>query len=165
MVPVDTGRTETVQHHLFSALGRKMPDQSFDQFWRSCLHPLHSSALEIPAPFCTRVSVLQPGGSRDASVDTVDSESHLEALMEHVAGCLAVPGVSAAAEVNVLMDSGLGIAAMPDELVEALQRQPEMMQTALAQVLVGHEAVVTSLRLECDVVTQSCPLHLMIETP
>ena len=84
--------------------------------------------------------------------------------MEHVAGCLAVPGVSAAAEVNVLMDSGLGIAAMPDELVEALQRQPEMMQTALTQAFVGHARVVTSLGQECDIVSQSCPLHITIET-
>ena len=130
MVPVGTGRTETVQHHLFSALGRKMPDQSFDQFWRSCLHPLHSSALEIPAPFCTRVSVLQPGGSRDASVDTVDSESHLEALMEHVAGHLAVPGASTAAEVNVLTGSCSGITTISEKLVEAQRRQPGMWQTA-----------------------------------
>ena len=63
------------------------------------------------------------------------------------------------------MDYGSGITAMSEELVCTLRRQLEMMQTALAQVLVGHEAVVTSLRLECDVVTQSCPLHLMIETP
>ena len=56
-----------------------------------------------------RVSVLQPGGSGDTSVDTVDIEPHLEALTQHVAGRLAVPGASAAAEVKVLMDSGSGI--------------------------------------------------------
>ena len=56
-----------------------------------------------------RVSVLQPDGSGDTSVDTMDTEPHLEALTQHVAGCLAVPGASAAAGVKVLIDSGSGI--------------------------------------------------------
>ena len=54
---------------------------------------------------CIRDS-LKPGGSGDTSVDTVDTEPHLEALTQHVAGRLAVPGASAAAEVKILMDSG-----------------------------------------------------------
>ena len=54
---------------------------------------------------------------------------------------------------------------MSEELVEALRRQPGMMQTALTQAFVGHARVVTSLGQECDIVTQSCPLHLTIETP
>ena len=79
--------------------------------------------MEIPAPFRTRVSVLQPGGSGDTSVDAVETEPYLEALTQHVAGRLAVPGASAAAEVKVLMDSGSEISAMSEELVEALRRQ------------------------------------------
>ena len=63
------------------------------------------------------------------------------------------------------MDSGSGITAMSEELVEALRRQPGMMRTALTQAIVGHVRVVTSLDQECDIVTQSCPLHLTIETP
>ena len=47
---------------------------------------------------------------------------------------------------------------MSEELVEALRRQPGMMQTALTRV-------VTSLGQECDIVKQSCPLHLTIKTP
>ena len=62
------------------------------------------------------------------------------------------------------MDSGSGITAMSEELVEAMRRQPGMMQTALTQAFVGHARVVTSLGQECDNVTQSCPLHLTIET-
>ena len=58
------------------------------------------------------------------------------------------------------MDSGSGITAMSEELVEALLRQPGMMQTALTQAFVGHARAVT-----CDIVTQSCPLRLTIETP
>ena len=85
--------------------------------------------------------------------------------MQDVAGHLAVPGSSAAAELKVLMDSGSEITAMSEELVEALRRQPEMVQTALTQAFVGHARVVTSLGQECDIVTQSCPLHLTIETP
>ena len=112
-----------------------------------------------------RVSVLQPGGYGDTGVDTVDIEPHLEALMQHVAGRLAVPGASAAAEVKVFMGSGSGITAISEELVEDLRRQPGMMQTALTQAFVGYARVVTTLGQECDIVTQSCPLHLTIKTP
>ena len=75
----------------------------------------------------------------------METEPHLEALTQHVAGRLAVPGASAAAEVKLLMDSGSGITAMSEELVEALLRQTGMMQTALTQAFVGHARVVTSL--------------------
>ena len=74
---------------------------------------------------------MQPGGSGDTGVDTVDTEPHLEALTQDVAGRLAVPSASAAAKVKVLMDSGSEITAMSEEVVEALRRQPGMMQTAL----------------------------------
>ena len=53
-------------------------------------------------------------------MDTVDTEQHLEALTQHVAGRLVVPGASAAAEVKVVMDSRSGITAMSEELVEVL---------------------------------------------
>ena len=36
----------------------------------------------------------------------METESHLEALTQHVAGRLVTPGASAAAEVNMLMGSG-----------------------------------------------------------
>ena len=88
---------------------------------------------------------MQPGGSGDTSVDAVETEPHLEALTQHVAGRLAVFGASAAAEVKVLMDSGSGITAMSEELVEILRRQPGMMQTVLTQVFIVHARVVTSL--------------------
>ena len=68
----------------------------------------------------------------------MDTEPHLKALTQHVAGRLTVPGASAAAEVNVLMDSGSGITLMSEELEEALRQQSGMMQTALTQVFVGH---------------------------
>ena len=112
-----------------------------------------------------RVSVLQPGGSGDTSVGTVETEPHLEALTQHVAGRLAVPGASAAAEVKVLVGSCSGITAISKELVEALQGQPGMTQTALTQAFVGHARVVTLLGQECDIETQSCPLHLTVKTP
>ena len=48
--------------------------------------------------------------------------------------------------------------------MEVLRRQYGMMQTALTQAFIGHARVVTSLGYECDIVTQSCPLHLTIET-
>ena len=75
----------------------------------------------------------------------METEPHLEVLTHHVAGRLTVPGASAAAEVKVLMDSGSGITAMSEELVEALRRPTGMMQTALTQAFVGHARVVTSL--------------------
>ena len=44
-------------------------------------------------------------------MDTVDAESQLEALTRNVTGLLAVPSASAAAEVNVLVNSGSEITA------------------------------------------------------
>ena len=64
-------------------------------------------------------------------METVETEPHLEALTEHVAGRLAVSGACAAAQVKVLMDSGSSITAISEELVQALQGQPGMTQTAL----------------------------------
>ena len=166
VAPVDTGRTETVQHHVSQSAGSL-----------NAAPVLQSVPVQLPAPASqqcladsgtissARVSVLQPGGSGDTSVDAVETEPHLELLTQHVTGRLAVPGASAVAEVKVLMDSGSGITAMSDELVEALRRQPRMMQTALTQAFAGHARVVTSLGQECDIVTQSCSLHLTIETP
>ena len=97
---------------------------------------LHAVPVQLPAPASqqwlgdsstisyARVPVLQPGGSGDTSVNIVDTEPHLEALTQHVAGRLPIPGASAAAEVKILMDPGSGITAMSEELVEALRRQP-----------------------------------------
>ena len=79
-----------------------------------CIIPHQSSTVpvQMPAPASqrwlgdsstisyVRVSVLQPDGSGDTSVDTVDTEPHLEALTQRFAGRLAVPGASAAAEVK-----------------------------------------------------------------
>ena len=117
LVPVDTGLTETVQHHISQSAG-----------------PQNSVPVQAPVLYqwlgdsrtisYARVSVLQLGGSGDTSVDTVDTEPHLEALTQHVAGRLAVPVASAVAEVIVLMDSGAGITAMSEELVGVLRRQP-----------------------------------------
>ena len=141
VAPVDTECTETAQHQgSQSAVPQNaaVPVQLPAPASQQCL--ADSSTISY-----ARVSVLQPGGSGDTSVDAVDTEPHLAALTQHVAGRLAVPGASAAAEVKVLMDSGSGITAMSEEVVEALRRQPGMMQTALTQAFVGHARVVTSL--------------------
>ena len=53
---------------------------------------------------------------------------------------------------------------MSEELVEALWRQLEMMQTALTQAVVGDTRVVTSSGKEFYIVTHSCPLPLTVET-
>ena len=63
------------------------------------------------------------------------------------------------------MDSGSSITAMSEELVQALRGQSGMTQTALMQAFVWHARVVTSLGQECDIETQSCPLHITIDTP
>ena len=63
------------------------------------------------------------------------------------------------------MDSGSGITAKSEEVVEAVQRQSKIAQTALTQVFVRHARVMTSLGQECDIETQSCPIHSTIETP
>ena len=89
-------------------------------------------------------------------METVETEPHLEVLTQHIAGCLVVPGASAAADVKVIMDFGSGVTSMSEEPVEAFQGQPGVTQTALAQAFVGNERVVTLLDQECDIETQSC---------
>ena len=88
-------------------------------------------------------------------MDTVETEPHLEALTQRIAGLLAVPGASAAAKDKVLMDYGSSITVMSEELVGALRGQPGMTQAAITLALVGYERVVTSLGQECDIETQS----------
>ena len=146
MTPVDYGLTETVRPRVSESAGL-----------HNAAPVPHSVPVQLPAPASqqsrgdcssisyTRGSVLQPGGSGDTSVDTVETEPHLDALTQQVAGRLVVPGASAAAEVKVLMDPGSGITAMSEELVEALQGQPGMTLTALTQAFVGRARVVTSL--------------------
>ena len=95
-------------------------------------------------------------------MDTVDTDPHLEVLTQYVAGRPAVPDAPAGVEVRVLMDSGPGITAMFEELVEDMRRRPGMMQTALTQAFVGYARVATSFGHESNIVTQSCPLHLTI---
>ena len=53
----------------------------------------------------------------------MDTETHLEATSRGVGGRLALPGASAAAEVNVLMGSGSRVTAMSEELAEALKAE------------------------------------------
>ena len=165
VVLVDTGRTEAVQHHVSQSAGPQNTAPVLQlvpvQLPAPASPPWHGGSSTISY---ARVSILQPGRSGDTNVDTVGTESHLVALTQHVAGRLAVPGASAAVEVNVLMDSGSEITAMSKELVKALRRKLEMMHTALTRMFVEHEGVVTSLGQEYDFVTQSCPLHLTIET-
>ena len=115
---IDTGLTETAQHHVSQSAGPQNTAQVF-----------RSVPVQLPAPTSqqwlggssisshARVSVLQPDGSGDMNVDTVDTEPHSEALMQDVAGRLAVPGASAAAQVKVLMGSGSRVTAMSEELV------------------------------------------------
>ena len=187
---MDTERTETVQHHVSQSAGTQ-----------NAAPVLQSAPVQLPAPVSqqwlgdsgtiayARVSVLQPGGSGDTSVDTVDTEPHLEALTQHAAWRLAIPSAPTAAEANVVMDSGSGITqhaawrlaipsaptaaeanvvmdsgsgitATSEELVEALRRQPGMILTALTQAFVGHARVATSLGQECDIMTQFCPLPI-----
>ena len=87
-----TGRTETVQHHVSQSAG----PQNAAPFLQSVL-------VQLPAPASQQcladsgtisyagVSVLQPGGSGDTSVDAVETEPHLEALTQHVEGVLRLP--------------------------------------------------------------------------
>ena len=95
----------------------------------------------------------------------METEQHLEALTQHVAGRLAFSGASRDAEAKVQMDPSSCITATSEELLEALQGQPGKPPTALMQTFVGNARVVTWLGKECDIETQSCPLHLTIETP
>ena len=121
---------------------------------------LHSVAVQPPASASqqscddfssisyARVLVLQPGGSRDTSVDMAEIEPHVKAPTQHVAGRLAVHGVFADIEFKIFMGSDSSITALSEELVLALQRQLGMTQTALMQAFVGYARVVTLLSQE-----------------
>ena len=166
VVPVNPVRTETVQHHVSQSAGPHNAAPVFEEVSVQLAAPASQQWLGDSTTISSaRLSILQPGGSGDTSMDTVGTEPLLEALMQDVAECLAVPGASAAAEVNDLIDFGSGIIALSEELVEALRRQPGMMQIALTQAFVGRARLVTSSGKACDIVTQSCPLDLTIETP
>ena len=152
MAPVDNGLTETVQRQLSQSAGPPnaapvlhtvpvQPAATASQQWRG-----DSSTI-----FSARAAVVQPGRCGETIVNSVENQSHVEVLTQHLAGRLAVPGASAAAKVKVLMDSVSSITAMSEELVQALQGQPGMTQTALTQAFVGHARVMTSLGQECDV--------------
>ena len=166
MAPVGYGLTETVQHQVSQSAGPQ-----------SAAPVPHFVPVQLPVPASqhscgdsstisyARFSVLQLGESGDTSVDTVKTEPLLDALTQHVAERLVVPGVPAIAEIKVLMDSGSGITTISKELVNSLQGQPGMVQTALTQAFVRHARVVTSLGQGCDIETQSCPLHSTVETP
>ena len=147
MVPVDNGLTETVQHQVSQSARPQnaapvlhsiplQPPATASQQWRGDFSTLYSA----------RVAVVQLGRCGNTIVDSVDNEPHVEGLTQHLAGRLAVPGASAAAEVKVLMDSGSSIKAMSEELVQALREEPGMTQTALT-----HARVVTLLGQECDI--------------
>ena len=72
----------------------------------------HSVPVQIPVPasqqwrvdsstiYSAHFSGLQAGECGDTSVETVDTEPHLEALTKRILERLAVPGASAAAEVR-----------------------------------------------------------------
>ena len=119
---MDKRLTEPVQHQVSQNAGSQIAAPDF-----------HSVSVQLPASALqqwrgdsstrsyARVLVLQPGRCGDTSVDTVETEPHLEALTQHVAGGLAAPGASAAAEVEALMHSGSDITVMSEELVETLR--------------------------------------------
>ena len=94
--------------------------------------------------YYARVTVVQPGRCGETIVDSVENEPRVEVLTQHLAGRLAAPGASAAAEVKVLMDSGSSITAMSEELVQTLWGQVGMTQTVVTQAFVGRACVVTS---------------------
>ena len=166
MAPVDNGFTETVQHQVSLSAGPQnatpaihtvpvQPAATASQQWRGDFRTIYSA----------RVAVVQPGRCGEPIVNSVENEPHVEVLTQNLAGRLAVPGASSAAEVKMLMDSSSSITAMSEELVQALRGQVWMTQTALTQAFVGHARVVTSLDQECDIETKSCPLLLTIDTP
>ena len=92
-------------------------------------------------------------------MDSVENEPHLKGLIQHPAGRLAVPGASAAAEVEVPRDSGSDMTAMSEELVEAVRGQPGMAQTALRQAFVGHAHALVSAPLNDRNTTRTSPVY------
>ena len=88
---------------------------------------------------------MQPARCGETVVNSVENEPDVDVMSQHIAGRLAVPCAAAAVEDKVLMDSGSGITALSEELVEALHGRPRMTHPTLTLPLVGHAHVVTSL--------------------
>ena len=105
--PVDNGLTETAQHQFSQSAGLQ-----------NCAPVLHTVPVKRAATasqqwrgdfstiYSARATVVQPDRCRGTIVNSVENEPHVEVLTRHLAGRLAVPGASAAAEIKVLMDSG-----------------------------------------------------------
>ena len=166
MAPVDIGLTDTVQYQVSQGAGLQntapvphtnpvQPAATASQQWCEDSSTIYSG----------RVAVVQPGRWGETIMGSVEDETHVEDLTQHLAGRLAVPGASAAAEVKVLTDPGSSITAMSGELVHALRGQMRKTHTTFTQAFVEHARVVTSLGQECDIEAESCPHHLTIGTP
>ena len=98
---VDTGRTKPLQHLVSQSAGPQNAAPVFQSVPVQLPTPPSQQCLgDSDTISYARVSVSQPGQSGDTSVDAVETKPHLEALTHHVAGRLAVPGASAAAEVK-----------------------------------------------------------------
>ena len=139
-MPVDNGLTETVQPQVFQGVG---PQNAAPVLHSIPVQALATAAQQrrenMPRPFHMRVY-------RPYSLAGVGIRAwvrwrqipNLEALTLHVAGCPAVSGAFAAAEVTVLVDSGSVSTAMTENRVEALWGQPGVVNTALTETLIGY---------------------------
>ena len=120
MAPVDIGLTETVKHQVSQSA---RPQNAAPVLHTNLVQPAATASPQwrgdCSAIGFARVAVVQPGRYGETTVDSAENEAHAEVLMLHFAGRLAVPGASAAAEVEVVIHSGSSITAMSEELIRA----------------------------------------------
>ena len=93
------------------------------------------------------------------------TEPHLEVLTQHIAGRLAVPGASGAAEVNVVMDFWFGdyfnVGGAGRGPAATIGEDANHVDAGVCWACAGCDVIGPA----CDIVTQARPLHLTIETP
>ena len=93
VAPVDTGRTETVHHHVSPSVGSQIAAPLLESVPVQLLAPASQPRVgDCGTISYARVSVLQSGGSGDTSVNTVDTEPHLKACRGASCGFRCVYG-------------------------------------------------------------------------
>ena len=167
MVTVDNGLTETVHHQVSQSAGPQNAVPVLHSAPEQLRHPRRSSRVVIPAPLHIRACLgLAAGWNWWYELGYGRDRTALGVPDEACRGVSRRPRCFWAAEVKALMDAGSGSSELSEELVEAMQAQPGMAHTALAQAFVGHERVVTSLD-QCSLIlrrnrvrsTQRSKLH------
>ena len=123
-----------------------------------------SNSRKMEGEFVGRMKVIRKEGEEKIEGDGLTPRVRLK-KDECVRAKLGVPGVgeNTSVEVDVMLDSGSGVNAISEALVTKLQA--ETPGVSFTRKLEGQAWVVTATGEEREVTTQTCPMHLIVESP